>query len=231
MKFKPIFTLSAGAAKTIRRLVEADRDHLVVLDEDFRAGTFRETFRWKGRDLPILAYEGELFRIDERRNLVFFSDAGREPGVDGATYFPDRVGRVDLAAGYIPHDKMYDEMRRMAKDPAWAAAGWTEPALRALADIVLGKMVEREERRENPERRPWISRLMYGAVRACGGLYHRLARLFGAIVLALALGAAGCSGCAALPDGVFDPSDEEPVYHVVPRGGAPAAAAEPEVAP
>lgn len=230
-ELKTIFTLSAGAAaRAIRRLVEADRDHLVVLDEDFFAGTFRETFVWKGRELPILPYSCKLFRIDENRRLVFNADGDNEPDVDGATYCPDKIGDIDLAPGYISHDKLYDEMKRMAESPEWKAAGWTEPAVRRLADIVLGKMVEREERREKPERRPWISRLMYGAVRACGGLYHRLAKLFGAIVLALALGAAGCSGCAALPDGVFDPSDEEPVYHVIPRGGTPAAA-EPEVAP
>ena len=29
---------------------------------------------------------------------------------------------------------------------------------------------------------------------------------------------AGCSGCMAVPDEGFDPSDEEPVYHVDPLG-------------
>lgn len=232
-ELKTIFTLSAGAAaRAIRRIVEADRDHLVVLDEDFFAGTFRETFVWKGRELPILPYSCKLFRIDENRRLVFNADGDNEPDVDGATYCPDKIGDIDLAPGYISHDKLYDEMKRMAESPEWKAAGWTEPAVRRLADIVLGKMVEREEQREKPERRPWISRVVYGACRAFGGLYHRLSRCFGAAVvaLALALGAAGCAGCAAIPDDVFDPSDEIPVYHVIQRtNAAPAAAVAEEV--
>ena len=59
------------------------------------------------------------------------------------------------------------------------------------------------------------------AVRRFGGIYHRhfgrAARM--ALVAAACAGLAGCAGCMAVPDGVFDPSDEMPVYEVVPLGG------------
>ena len=59
-----LFVLSKGARKA-RALVRADRDHRVVLDEPFFVGTFRETFRWEGRDLPILPF-GQLRRAADR---------------------------------------------------------------------------------------------------------------------------------------------------------------------
>ena len=206
-----LFVLSKGARKA-RALVRADRDHRVVLDEPFFVGTFRETFRWEGRDLPILPFENDKLSIGEDRRLVLKVVA--VPYCDGASGFPDKALGIDLAAGYIPHDAFYDSFDEILADPAWAAAGWTEPALRALADIILGKMVGREE--EKAGRRPFLSRLCYGAVRRLGGVWHWLCRAFVAVLMA-GLGAgllAGCSGCMAVPDEGFDPSDEEPVYHV-----------------
>lgn len=209
-----LFVLSKGARKA-RALVRADRDHRVVLDEPFFVGTFRETFRWEGRDLPILPFENDKLSIGEDRRLVLKVVA--VPYCDGATGAPDTWRGLDLAAGYIPHDALYESLEDFLADEAWMAAGWTEEALLALFDIVLGKMIARVE--DRAERGNFVSRLYYGAVRRLGKLYHRLTRALALVLMAgLCAALAGCSGCMAVPDEGFDPSDEVPVYHVEPLG-------------
>lgn len=211
----PLIKYSAAAARALRAAYRRDRDHLVALDEDYFVGTFRETFRWRGRDLPILPYAGDWFEIRDDRQLWLFRDGPDGPRSDGATYAPDKIAGVDIAPGFLPHDRLYDEIEKMAADPKWQAAGWTFDALRALFDIVLGRQIHHAERKAH--RIPWRSRLYHAAVRLFGGVFHRLAReklLLVAAIAALAL--AGCGGCA-VPDGVFDPSGLEPVYHVIPR--------------
>lgn len=223
MKRTALFVLSK-AAKKAGKILSADRDHLVALDEPFFVGTFRESFRWEGRDLPILPFENDKLAIDDARRFVV--KVVDTPYCDGATGCPDKMLGVDLAPGYIPHDALYESFDDILADPAWKAAGWTEPALRALADIVLGKMIERlvsadEAAKEHGQqrRRSFLSRLCYGAVRRLGGLYHRVVRAFAVVLLAgLCAALAGCSGCMVVPDEGFDPSDEEPVYHVEPLG-------------
>lgn len=204
--------------KSIIRAYKADRDHLVRLDEDFFVGTFAETFPWKdgsGKpvELPILDYRCDEFEIVDRKLVCHKAE---EPRSDGATFAPDKVGKVDLASGYIAHDDLYAAMKRIAEDPAWKAAGWTEEAVRALADAVLAWMIRYEELRVHPDRPPWIHRVYHAAVRAFGGLAHRIGIRCLAILAALAV--AGC-GCAPLPQ-VFTPSGERPVYTVVPRDAA-----------
>ena len=206
---KPLLALSAEAVARIRKAVAADRDHLVSLQEDFRVGSFRETFRWRGRDLPILPYAGKILGIGADRVLTIYAGTTG----DGASFFPDKIGGIDLAPGYIPHDAWYDEMDKIADDPAWKEAGWTRPAVRALGDLVLARMVEREERKAGAKR-PWIAQGLHGAVRAVGGVYHWLAGLFALSAAVLLL--SGCSGCADLPDG-FDPGGDDPVYIVTPK--------------
>ena len=209
-----LFVLSKGARKA-RALVRADRDHRVVLDEPFFVGTFRETFRWEGRDLPILPFENDKLSLGEDRRLVLKVVA--VPYCDGATGAPDTWRGLDLAAGYIPHDALYESLEDFLADEAWMAAGWTEEALLALFDIVLGKMIARVE--DRAERGNFVSRLYYGAVRRLGKLYHRLTRALALVLMAgLCAALAGCSGCMAVPDEGFDPSDEVPVYHVEPLG-------------
>lgn len=222
MKTAALFALSK-AARRARSLMAADRGHRVALREPFFAGTFRETFRWKGRDLPVLPFENDKLVIDDKRRLVL--KVTEKPYCDGATAFPDKALGIDLAPGYFPHDALYESFDDILADAAWAAAGWTEEALRALADIVLGKMIARtpaaaEAAEREVARRSFLSRLCYGAVRRLGGLYHRLAKAFALVAIAgLCAGfLAGCSGCMAVPDEGFDPSDETPVYEVVPLG-------------
>ena len=206
-----LIVLSAAAEKA-RALVAADRDHRVVLREPFFVGTFRESFRWKGADLPILPFENDKIVIDDGRRFTVKTTA--EPYCDGASFFPDKALGVDLAPGYIPHDALYESMADIAADPRWSGAGWTEDAVRALADIVLGKMIARPVGSGKEDRRSFLSRLMYGAVRIFGGIYHRLAVAFAAGALCVWL--AGCTGgCMTVPDEGFDPSDDSPVYEVI----------------
>ena len=213
--------------KSIISAYKADRDHLVRLDEDFFVGTFAETFPWKDADgkpveLPILDFHCDAFSIVDRKLVCY---KAKEPRSDGATLAPDKVGKVDLASGYIAHDDLYAAMQRIAEDPAWKAAGWTEEAVRALADAVLAWMIRYEELRVHPDRPPWIHRVYHAAVRAFGGLAHRIG--IRCLALAFAFAVAGC-GCAQLPE-VFTPSGERPVYTVVKRGAT--AAPDPSPAP
>lgn len=210
-----LFVLSKGARKA-RALVRADRDHRVVLDKPFFVGTFRETFRWEGRDLRVLPFENDKLSIGEDRRLVL--KVVSVPYCDGATGAPDTWRGMDLAAGYIAHDALYESLEDFLADPNWMAAGWNEYSLMALFDLVLGKKIHREE--EKAGRGSFVSRLYYGAVRRLGRIYHRLAKAFALVAIAgLCAGLlAGCSGCMAVPDEGFDPSDEVPVYHVEPLG-------------
>lgn len=206
--------------KSIIRAYKADRDHLVRLDEDFFVGTFAETFPWKDAsgkpvELPILDFRCDAFSIVDRKLVCY---KAKEPRSDGATFAPDKVGKVDLASGYIAHDDIYDAMKKIAEDPAWKAAGWTEEAVRALADAVLAWMIRYEELLVHPDRPPWIHRVYHAAVRAFGGLAHRIG--IRCLALAFAFAVAGC-GCAQLPE-VFTPSGERPVYTVVKRGATAA---------
>jgi len=208
-------------AKTVKSIIsayKADRDHLVRLDEDFFVGTFAETFPWKDAsgkpvELPILDFHCDAFSIVDRKLVCY---KAKEPRSDGATFAPDKVGKVDLASGYIAHDDIYDAMKKIAEDPAWKAAGWTEEAVRALADAVLAWMIRYEELRVHPDRPPWIHRVYHTAVRAFGGIAHRIG--IRCLALAFAFAVAGC-GCAPLPE-VFTPSGQRPVYTVVKRATA-----------
>ena len=209
-----LFVLSK-AAKKARKLLAADRDHRVVLDEPFFVGTFRETFRWEGRDLPILPFENDKLVIDDRRRLII--KVVDTPYCDGATGAPDTWRGMDLAPGYIAHDALYESLEDFLADPNWMAAGWNEDSLMTLFDIVLGKRIHREE--EKAGRGSFVSRLYYGAVRRLGRLYHRLAKALALVLMAgLCAALAGCAGCMAVPDEGFDPSDDVPVYHVEPLG-------------
>lgn len=188
----------------IKKAYEKDRDHLVRLDEDFHVGRLVRSFHYAGKDLPVLDFECEHFRIRDAELTLFADRAGERPVSDGATLAPDKLAGVDLAAGYLPHDFLYTHLEDMARDEAWAAAGWTKESLRAFFDAILGNMIEWKERKAGKE--PWRSRLYHGAVRAFGGIAHRT----GIACLALAL--AGC----AIP-GVIEPGGDEPAYTVVPR--------------
>lgn len=186
-------------------MVRDDHAHEVVLDKDYHVGTFREKFHFRDRWLPILDAEIEQLRIRDRELWILATARG-----DGASCVPDKIGKIDLLVGAIPHDEMYRLMRKLVELPAWREAGWTEPAVRCLADIVLAVMTRREEQRDGSKKET-VSRTVYTGVRAFGGIYHKIMGWLGLSLLILAL--AGC----AIPDDVFDPSDDYPVYHIEDR--------------
>ena len=198
-----ILTIGAKAMKKLKDAYERDRDHLVRLDRDFVVGTLCESFPYGEKDLPVLDWRCEDFSIVSRVLTLY---ARPDPICDGATLAPDKLAGVDLAAGYIPHDFLYTHLDEMAADERWKEAGWTEASLRAFFDAILGRMIEREEKKRG--KAPWRSRLYYAGVRLFGGIAHRL----GLSTAALLLAVAGC----AIPD-VIVPSGEEPEYTVVAR--------------
>ena len=198
-----ILTIGVKAMKKLKDAYEKDRDHLVRLDRDFVVGTLAESFPYGEKDLPVLDWRCRDFSIVSRVLTLY---ARPDPICDGATLAPDRLAGVDLAAGYIPHDFLYTHLDEMAADERWKEAGWTEPALRAFFDAILGRMIESEEMRKG--KAPWRSRLYYAGVRLFGGIAHRL----GLSTAALLVCFCGC----AIPD-VIAPSGDEPEYTVVPR--------------
>ena len=189
--------------KKLKDAYEKDRDHLVRLDRDFVVGTLCESFPYGEKDLPVLDWRCRDFSIVSRVLTLY---ARPDPICDGATLAPDRLAGVDLARGYIPHDFLYTHLDEMAADERWKEAGWTEPALRAFFDAILGRMIESEEKRKG--KTPWRSRLYYAGVRLFGGIAHRLGLSTAALVVCFC-------GCA-IPD-VIAPSGEEPEYTVVAR--------------
>ena len=193
--------------KSVEAAIARDRDHRVRVTRDYCAGEFDELVF--GRPVPDYACDDFEIRC---RALWIHATGDREPVCDGANLCPDRVGPLDLAWGYIPHDLIYAHLRDMARDPAWIEAGWTEPEIRRLADMVLASGVAHAGAVAGGAWRGvggLVARIMHGAVRLFGGLYHRLAPL---LLLAALV---GCSGCA-IPGG-FSPGDTPPPYAVEAR--------------
>ena len=141
MSHTDIFVLSE-AAKKARKPVADDRDHCVVLDEPFFVGTFREIFSWVDRDLPILPFENDKLSIGEDRRLVL--KVVDTPHRDGATGAPDTWRGLDLATDLVAA-ALHESLEDFLADEAWMAANWNEYALVSLFDIILGKMIHREE--------------------------------------------------------------------------------------
>ena len=202
-----------------------DRDHLVRPEADLKICRLAE--RVYGHGIPD--WHGNLLDVTGRVVTLRRVAPGRESS-DGASGFPDRIEwlGLDLAPSYLSHDAGYEEMDAMAEDPAWKAAGWTQPELRRLWDDLLGMMV----RRQADALKGWkraagglVGRFMRTAARALGGLAHgRLGALAAAALLAAA-------GCATPPDATvveewFWRGDEVPPYTVVPREAREAAGGE-----
>ena len=140
MSHTDIFVFSEAAPK-VRKLAD-DRDHCVVLDEPFFVGTFREIFSWVDRDLPILPFENDKLSIGEDRRLVL--KVVDKPHRDGAPVAPDTWRGQDLATDLVAA-ALHGSLDDFLADEAWMAANWNEYALVSLFDIILGKMIHREE--------------------------------------------------------------------------------------
>ena len=197
-------TLILGA---IKEAIKKDRDHLIVIPCDYIAGRF----------LPSSGVEKDFHCEDfdiTNRVMTVYATGDRKPVVDGASFSPDKLGDLDLAAGYIAHDLMYAHMADMAK--AW---DWDEVEIRALADMVLGQAIQQTAKRmDSPIYQlagSLVARVYYWTVRAVGGIYHKIASWFTVFLALLCLGSALCIGGCAVPDG-FELEDV-PDYTVKPR--------------
>ena len=168
------------------------------------------------RDLP--AYDGPHVRFAPlgggRSSLTIKPYAGDSNVCDGATFFPDSPRGVLAAA--IAHDPLDLEI------PAIAAAwGWTESAVRELADEILSTIMLRERAHK------LVARIVFNGVWYLGGAYRWVRSVLPAAVLVLAAATmAGCSGCLSPPD-LSDPEAPyaPPVYEKTAQGRCNADAA------
>lgn len=173
--------------KTIKKCFEKDRDHNVIITEDYIAGQ---------TDVPD-------FKCDdfEIKNKIFtvFKTGDRKPVIDGATCAPDKIGPIDIAPAYVIHDLIYTHMEEIAK--AW---DWNIKDVRKWADDCLYCLII-------DERNPFsklIGRIYYSAVRLFGGIFHNR-RFFIIIILIIAIIGHGCAG-----QNVITPI-ENPAYEVI----------------
>lgn len=186
--------LVAKTMQSVRKAIREDRDHLVRLEQPVQVCRLAQTVY--GHAVPD--WHGRLLEIADRVVTILPPEPGTET-CDGASFCPDKITALDLdlAPSYLTHDAGTEEMDAMAEDPAWIAAGWTQPELRRLWDDLLGMMV----RRQADALKSWkrvagngLARVMRSAVRALGGILHGH---LGAIVAAALL---AVSGCAVPPD-------------------------------
>ena len=194
MSMDKTFKLLSSVGKAVYKLYRKDRDHYVRLLEPYTVGRFL---------IDIPDFDCELFTISD--GTLTLKPAG-ERHCDGATFAPDKIGGRDFASGYIAHDYWYEMLDEMAADPAFVAAGLDIGKLREIGDAMLAAQIKLKSGL-------W-ARVYYRAVRMFGGLFRRLG--LASVLVALAL--SGCAGCAELPDGIFEPSGDDPVYETVPRG-------------
>lgn len=205
----------SAAGKVVKKWLKEDRNHKIRILHDYVAGTFGETVL--GKTVPD--YDCDTFSIKDRV-LTIKATVG-DPFIDGADFAPDKIGKLDLAKGYVPHDCGYRERKRMAEDTRWKAAGWTESSIRHLWDIVLGSGCKSSGKNQSGF---WQSiangcgRLYYTATHWFGGIYssnkdaiHNAVKV---VLISLSiLGLSGCGGCS-VPDG-FEPSDDPVPYEVI----------------
>ena len=95
----------------------------------------------------------------------------------------------------------------MAADERFKEAGLDADKLRDIGDAMLAAQMRCKSGL-------W-ARLYYWAVRTFGGLARRFHVVVLSALASLLVG--GCAGCLALPDGIFEPSGDEPSYEIVPR--------------
>ena len=209
------------AMKSIKRAVREDRDHLVRLDAPVTICRLQETVY--GHAVPD--WHGRILDVSDRVVMIVPPKPGEE-SCDGASYCPDKIDALglDLAPSYLTHDAGTEEMDAIAEDPAWIAAGWTQPELRRLWDDLLGMMVRRQAEALKGWKRlagNGLARVMRSAVRALGGIMHgHLSAILAAALLAVA-------GCSVPPDDTvveewFWAPRDKVAYTVVPKGGSEA---------
>lgn len=216
-----LLKIGIKAMKSIKKAYKQDRDHLVRLEQPVKVCRLAETVY--GHAVPD--WHGRLLDIADRVVTILPPRAGEET-CDGASFCPDKIDALDLdlAPSYLTHDAGTEEMDAMAEDPAWIAAGWTQPELRRLWDDLLGMMVRRQAEALKGWKRlagNGLARVMRSAVRALGGIMHgHLSAILAAALLAVA-------GCSVPPDDTvveewFWAPRDKVVYTVVPKGGSEA---------
>lgn len=190
---KLVMTLARGAGKLALQAYRRDRDHYVRLLEPYTVGRFL---------IDVPDFDCELFTISD--GTLTLKPAG-ERHCDGATFAPDKIGDKDFASAYIAHDYWYEMIDAMAKEPAFEEAGLDAGKLKDFGDAILAAKMRQKSGL-------W-ARVYYWGVHTFGGMFRRLG--LAAIVFALAF--SGCAGCLSLPEGIFEPSESDPIFETVPK--------------
>lgn len=171
--------------KLIGKCIKKDRDHHVIITEDYVAGY---------TSLPN--YLCDDFKIEDGK-ITVFATGDREPVIDGATCAPDKIGDLDIAPGYILHDLFYAHLEDIS-------AKWRTDVknVRKVADDILENAIAQQKCAGSK----LVSKIYYAAVRCFGGIAHALGKLF-TIALILFI----FTGCAAQVITL----EEDPPYQVI----------------
>ena len=130
--------------KLIGKCIKKDRDHHVVIAEDYVAGR---------TSLPN--YLCDDFKIEDGK-ITVFATGDREPVIDGATCAPDKLGKLDIAAGYILHDLFYVHLEDIS-------AKWRTDVknVRKVADDILENAIAQQKCAGSK----LVSKIYYAAVK------------------------------------------------------------------
>ena len=191
-----VISLAEKVGKIALQAYRRDRDHYVRLLEPYTVGRFL---------IDVPDYDCELFTISD--GTLTLKAAG-ERHCDGATFAPDKIGDKDFAGAYIAHDYWYEMIDSMAKESAFREAGLDAGKLKDIGDAILAAKMQQKSGL-------W-ARVYYWGVRTFGGLFRRLGLASLSLLLAVVT-LSGCAGCLTMPDGIFEPSGDEPSYEIVPR--------------
>lgn len=170
--------------KKILNLIRKDRDHHIRITKDYVAGF---------SDVPD--YYCDDFKI-ENKKITVFATSSRPLEIDGATLAPDKIGNLDLAAGYILHDLIYTHLEDIAK--TWNRSSFT---VRKWADCVLQNAIEQQSSKHSKT----IANIYYFASRMFGGIAHFLGKFF--ILLMILIYMNGCASSVFI-------TAEEPCYKI-----------------
>ena len=180
--------IGKAALKAFLAALERDRKNRYVLNADFTLPALRE---------PVPYYEDDAVKLDGK--FVTIKAFSGKDDCDGNTLAPDKW-KGKLLFGFIPHDRIYSRMEKIA-----AAWGVDVADVRAWADDLYYAIMDAQG---VPR---WVSWTYFQGIRKGGGLYHgkggsplrALLRLLSVAVLAGMI--AGCGqGCATPPENFFE---------------------------
>jgi hypothetical protein len=157
-------------------------------------------------DVVVPDYESALFSIKD--SAITVKPYGGDT-CNGATLSPDKFLGVNIVQAALFHDPWYAEVSKIAQ--AW---GWTEAAVRKLGDEVFADIIVATNPGKSERLVRGVARSYLTGVRLGGGVVRLYAKITGKtlLILVLASSAAGCAGCADIPDHFGGQNVPQPQY-------------------